>query len=102
MQLYQLVKGLLVVFDASNGAIFSSNGADGNLTIAYQNGQSFEVAQTLSTQKGARTIAIDSSTHKLYLVAATFQKDNSVKKQSSHIRPTIVPGSVSLLVVAPQ
>ena len=60
------------VFDAERGLAFSSNGGDGTLTVVKEEspGQ-FAVVATIPTQQGARTMAIDPKTHRIYLSAAT-------------------------------
>ena len=64
-----------VAFDENTQTIFSSNG-EGNVTIIkQQTPSSYEIIQTLATQKGCRTIAEDKVTKKIYLPAATFDGD---------------------------
>jgi hypothetical protein len=48
----------------------SSNG-DGTLTIVGQNAGKWDVLENIATERGARTIALDDKTHKLYLSTAT-------------------------------
>jgi len=57
-------------FDAGTGYAFSSNG-DGTLTVVQQNGGKWEVLENIATERGARTIAVDEKTHKVYLPTAT-------------------------------
>lgn len=58
-------------FDAERGLAFASAG-DGTITIIKEdNPNSFSVAQTVTTQKGARTMAIDAKSHQLFTVTAT-------------------------------
>ena len=57
-------------FDADWGLAFASAG-DGTITMIREDGaDKFSVAQTLSTQKGARTMAVDEKTHQLFTVTA--------------------------------
>jgi hypothetical protein len=57
-------------FDADRGLAFASAG-DGTITVIREDGgDKFSVAQTLTTQKSARTMALDISTHQLFTVAA--------------------------------
>jgi YVTN family beta-propeller protein len=57
-------------FDADWGLAFASAG-DGTITVIREDGaDKFSVAQTLSTQKGARTMAVDGKTHQLFTVTA--------------------------------
>lgn len=53
-------------FDPGTQLAFASNG-DGTLTIAHEDSPNkLTVVQTLKTQKGARTMALDPKTHKIY------------------------------------
>jgi len=56
-------------FDPGTGYAFSSNG-DGTLTVVQQTGGKWEVVENIATERGARTIAIDEKTHKIYLPTA--------------------------------
>lgn len=57
-------------FDADWGLVFASAG-DGTITVIREDGpEKFSVAQTLATQKGARTMALDARTHRLFTVTA--------------------------------
>jgi YVTN family beta-propeller protein len=57
-------------FDADRGLAFASAG-DGTVTVVKEGGgDKFSVAQTVITQKSARTMVIDSKTHQIFTVAA--------------------------------
>jgi YVTN family beta-propeller protein len=57
-------------FDADRGLAFASAG-DGTITVIREDGgDKFGVAQTVVTQKGARTMALDAKTHQLFTVTA--------------------------------
>jgi len=57
-------------FDPDRGYAFASAG-DGTITIIKEdNADNFSVAQTVTTQKGARTMALDEKTHQLFTVTA--------------------------------
>ena len=57
-------------FDADLGLAFASAG-DGTITVIKDDGGSkFSVAQTVTTQKGARTMTLDTKTHRLFTVTA--------------------------------
>ncbi|MSU21580.1 MAG: hypothetical protein EXS30_09320 [Pedosphaera sp.] len=59
------------VFDPGTQLAFSSNG-EGTVTIAHEDSpEKLTVVQTLKTQRGARTIALDSKTHNIYLAAGS-------------------------------
>jgi DNA-binding beta-propeller fold protein YncE len=57
-------------FDADQGVAFASAG-DGTITVIKEDGHDkFSVAETVTTQKGARTMAVDEKTHQLFTVTA--------------------------------
>jgi YVTN family beta-propeller protein len=56
-------------FDAERSLALASAG-DGTITVIEEDGDRFSVAQTVTTQKSARTMALDSKTHQLFTVAA--------------------------------
>jgi DNA-binding beta-propeller fold protein YncE len=58
-----------VAFDAGTGYAMSSNG-DGTLTIVAQANGKWDVLENIATERGARTIAVDEKTHKVYLPTA--------------------------------
>jgi DNA-binding beta-propeller fold protein YncE len=78
-------------FDPASGRAFSSNG-EGTLTVIGQASGKWEVEQTMETRRGARTIALDETTHRLYLPTA------SVASAPAGQRPTFAPGSFTVLV----
>jgi DNA-binding beta-propeller fold protein YncE len=110
---------LMIVMDATNGKVitslptgdgadgagfddllktaYSSNG-DGTLTIVKElTDGKFMVAENVATKTGARTIAVDQKTHKIYLPSGSFKP---ATKES--FRPQIILGTFKILVVEPQ
>jgi DNA-binding beta-propeller fold protein YncE len=87
-------------FDPGTRNAFSANG-DGTLTIVHEDSPNhFRVVETLPTMKGARTMALDSKTHRVYLVSARFGPPPADSTAANpHRRPPILPGSFTLLVV---
>jgi hypothetical protein len=63
-------------FDPGTQFAFSSNG-EGTVTIAHEDSpDKLTVIQNLSTERGARTMTLDTKTHKIYLAvgqSATFK-----------------------------
>jgi DNA-binding beta-propeller fold protein YncE len=60
-------------FDPNTALAFSSNGGDGTLTVVHEDTpDSFRVRESVSTETGARTMALDPDTGTVYLVSATF------------------------------
>ncbi len=89
------------VFDAGTQLAFASGG-DGTVTIAKEETpEKLSAVQTLPTEKGARTIALDPATHRIYLPSAQFQPAPAPSPGASPGRPTIVPNSMKLLVYGP-
>jgi DNA-binding beta-propeller fold protein YncE len=87
-------------FDADSQDAFSSNG-EGTLTVVHESDpEHFTVTQTLTTAKGARTIALDAGTHRLYLPTASFGP-LPPGAADAHARPPILPDSFVVLVIAP-
>jgi DNA-binding beta-propeller fold protein YncE len=80
-------------FDAGRRLAFSSNG-EGTLTVVKGSGSKYEVAETAQTARGARTMAVDEKTHKLYLPTAEFAPATGAG------RPAAKPGTFKILVVA--
>jgi DNA-binding beta-propeller fold protein YncE len=59
-------------FDPKTGFAFSPNGEDGTLTVVHEDSPDhFSVAQTVQTELGARTMALDEDTGTVYLVTAS-------------------------------
>ncbi len=88
-------------FDDATQLVFASCG-DGTTTIAKEETpEKLTVVQTLQTERGARTMAIDPKTHRIYLPSAQFQPLPSPSPGASPARPTIVPNTLKLLVYGP-
>lgn len=83
------------VFDVKTSTIYTSNG-EGNISVIQEkSANQFLALKNITTQKGARTIALDSSTHDLYLPTADFDD----KEKDSRGRPKIKDGTFQVLVV---
>ncbi len=86
--------------DDPDGAVFDPVGRhvlvscrDGTLTVLhYQSNVAFEVAQTLTTAYGARTIALDPKTHRVFLPTGRFPSPPGLVP---------LPGTFEILVVGP-
>ena len=88
-------------FDPKLNRAYSSNG-DGTLTVVQQeNENKFSVLETITTQKGARTICLDKLSHHLYLPTAEYGETPASTKDTPHPRPSIKPGTFTVLDVAP-
>jgi YVTN family beta-propeller protein len=88
-----------VKFDPRTRTAFSSNG-DGTMTIVHEDSPSrFTVVGNVPTQRGARTLALDERTGKVYTVTADFGPAPAPTPERPRPRPTMVPGTFTLLVV---
>jgi len=86
-------------FDPKTGLAFSANG-DGTLSVVRESSPGrFEVVETVTTQRGSRTMAIDSRTHNIYLPAAQFSPQTAPPAVGSRQRPTMIKDSFAVLVV---
>jgi DNA-binding beta-propeller fold protein YncE len=89
-------------FDPSKGLAYSSNG-DGTVTAVGEGAPGeFKVVATISSQAGARTMALDPMTHRLYLSAATplpAPTAPAAAKAQTKGRRGNVPGSFVIVVI---
>jgi YVTN family beta-propeller protein len=91
------------VFDPELGLVFSSNGIDGTLTVIHQDSpDEYRVTATVTTQVGARSMALDPATHKIYLAAAQFGPPPAATDVQPRPRATVVPDSFLILVAQPK
>jgi DNA-binding beta-propeller fold protein YncE len=78
------------IYDPDTGLAFSSNG-EGSLTVVRESGPGqFEAVETVATQAGAKTMALDPKTHNLFLCTA---------KAKPGQRRSYEPGTFVILVV---
>ena len=90
-------------FDPETKLAFASCGRVAVLTIVHQDSpDKYSVAQNVETERGARTMALDRVTHKVYLVTAKFGPPPAATPESPHPRPSILPGTFELIVVGPK
>ncbi|HEV2473675.1 MAG TPA: YncE family protein, partial [Chthonomonadales bacterium] len=84
-------------FDPGEQLAISSNG-EGNLTLVHEDSpDSYHVVQSVSTQVGARTMALDTRTHRIYVVTAQFGPPPAGAQ--GRFRRSMVPGSFVVLEV---
>lgn len=82
-----------VAFDPEKKRAYSSNG-EGSITVVQEeNSNSFKVLETITTQPGAKTIAINKTTHHLYLTTAEYESAPSANNR----RPPVKPNSFVIL-----
>ncbi len=83
-----------VAFDTGLKRAYSANG-EGTMTVVGEVNGTYKVIENVTTQKGARTIAVDSKTHHIYLPTAEFREGESDKRRA------MVPGTFMVLEIAP-
>ena len=87
-------------FDPATGLAFASCG-DGTITVAHQDSpDKYSVVQTIRTQRGARTMALDTKTHNVYTVTAEFGPPPAATAEHPHPWPTIISKTFTLLIFA--
>ena len=89
-------------YDSGLRQAFASCGGDAVLTVVGTDaGGAPEVIQSLTTQRGARTMALDEHSHRLFLVTASFGPPPAATAEHPHPRPAILPGTFRVLVIEP-
>ena len=87
-----------VLYDEARGLAFIPSGGDGTLAvISVADPAKIAVVQTVTTHTGARTIAMDPTTGRLYLPVAKMGPPPADGGRSQ-----MVPGSFEVLVVSPR
>jgi hypothetical protein len=85
-------------FDDGTGLAFASCG-EGVLTVVREDSpDKFSVAESVATQQGGRTMALDSKTHNAYVVTAKFGPPPAATTENPHPRRSILPDSFVVLV----
>ena len=85
-------------WDATHKLAFASCG-EGVLSVVDASKPNFPTIQTLPTERSARTMAYDSAADRIYLVSAQFGPRPAPTADNPRPRPTIVPGSFTVIVV---
>jgi DNA-binding beta-propeller fold protein YncE len=85
-------------FDPGTGFAFASCG-DGTLIVAHEDSpDKYTVVDTIQTQRGARTMTVDTGSHKVYTVTAQFGPTPAATADNPRPRPAFVPDSFVLLI----
>jgi len=89
------------LFNPKTMEAFSSQGADGTLTVVKENSPtSFTVEQTLPTMNGARTSALDTKTNHIILITAEIGPPTAPAQPGGRAgRGAVVPDSFTILMV---
>ena len=85
-------------FDPETKLAFSSNG-EGTLTVIHEDSKDkFSVTENVKTQVRARTMALDSKTHKVYLATAQFGPTPAATTAQPRPRAPMIPNTFVILV----
>lgn len=88
-------------FDSGTQLAFSTNG-EGTLTVLHEDSPNkYSVVGDVPTQRGARTIALDETNHRIYTDTAEFGERPAATPENPRPRAPIVPGSFVILKLAP-
>ena len=85
-------------WDAKHKLAFASCG-EGVLSVVDAGAPGYPTIESLPTQRGARTMAYDSAADRIYLVTAEFGPRPEPTPENPRPRPTVVPGSFTVIVV---
>lgn len=88
-------------YDPGLKRAYSSCG-EGLLTVVQEeNPNSFNVLANVPTQPGARTISVSEKSHRIYLPTAEFGPTPEKTADNQRPRPSLKPGTFTVLVVEP-
>lgn len=84
-------------FDPGTQLAFTSNG-EGSITVVHEDTpDKYTVVETVPTQRGARTMAVNPKTHRLYTVTADFGPPPAPTTDRPRPRAPMIPGSFVVL-----
>jgi DNA-binding beta-propeller fold protein YncE len=85
-------------FDPGLGYAYASNGGSATLSIIKLVNGKYENVDNVPTTRGARTMAVDEKTHKVFLLAAEYGPP-AEGKDGKKGRPQVLPDSFQVVVV---
>ncbi len=87
-------------FDPGKGLVYFSSGAgDGSMSVFHEDTpDKYTLVETVKTQPGARTMALDRKTGRAYLSAAKFGLVPAATRDVPRPRAPMIPGSFVVLV----
>jgi YVTN family beta-propeller protein len=87
-----------IVFEPETGLIFAST-RDGMIHIFHEDSpDKYSESQTVKTEFGAKTMALDPKTHNLFLTTSDFGSPPDATPERPHPNPAAIPGTFRLLV----
>jgi len=85
-------------FDPETGLVFSSNGEGTVTVIRQESADKYSVLETVKTAPGARTMALDLKTHKIFLPLADLAPPPAPTPENPRPRGRILPGTFRVLI----
>jgi DNA-binding beta-propeller fold protein YncE len=87
-------------FDPSTRLVFAScGGGEGTITVAHEDTpDKYTVVQTIHTERGARTMALDTGNHNVYTVTSDFGPPPPPTKEEPRPRPSVISSTFRLLI----
>jgi len=86
------------IYDEGSGTVFSANG-EGTLSAIREASPGVYVSAQAATRRGARTLALDPDSRRIYLVTSDFSTAGPATADNPHPRPQPVAGTAVVLVV---
>ena len=86
-------------FDAQHGLIFAPAGADSSLSVIHEDSPDKYSVVSVTTERGARTLALDAASGTVYLPTSDFGPPPPPTPDRPNPRASIVPGTFRVLVV---
>jgi len=87
-------------FDPKTGLAYFSTGGDGALYIFRQKTpDQYELVEKVPTQVGARTMAVDRKTGRIYVAGAELGPRPAPSPENPRGRPPVLPGTFSVMVI---
>lgn len=84
-------------FDPGSQSAFTSNG-EGTITVVHEDTpNTYTVVATVPTQRGARTMDVNTKTHRLYTVTSDFGPAPAATPDRPRPRPSMIPRSFVVL-----
>ena len=72
------------------------------MTVVQEvNKDTYKVLENFPTQKGAKTIALNQKTHRIYLSTADFEAAPAPTTENPRPRPAVKPNTFTILEVEP-
>jgi outer membrane protein assembly factor BamB len=86
------------VYEPETGLVFVST-REGHVHIFHEDTpDKYSEVETVKTEFGAKTMALDSKTHHLYLTTADFGPPPAPTAERPHPNPVPIPGTFHLLI----